>query len=122
MVLNWDEVRRLEEMGWLIGPHTANHLILSQVSVDMARKEIEESWRAVCQEVKNPLTVFCFPNGRPEDFNENCISIIKGLGLSAALTTQEAPVDPHSDSFRLPRLKVDGEYGFWSFRNLLAVR
>ena len=121
IVLNWDEVRKLEAMGWLIGPHTANHHILSHGSADMARKEIEESWRAVCREVKDPLPVFCFPNGRPEDFNENCISIIKELGLSAALTTQEAPADPHSDRFRLPRMKVDGEYGFWSFRHLLTV-
>lgn len=122
LLLNWEEVSALEEEGWSFGAHTVNHVILARVSLEESKKEILDSGEALWHHVRDPLPVFCFPNGAPGDFLACHVQELKKMGIQAALTTVHGAVTPHEDPFSLPRLKVDGDYRWFSFHNLVTGR
>ena len=122
LVLSWDEVSKLEEMGWSVGAHTVNHVILSQVSQEQAREEMVGSLEAVRRHVRDPLLVFCFTNGAAGDFTDQHVQELRRIGVEASLTMAHGPVTPGADPYTLPRLKVDGEYRYFAFSNLVAGR
>jgi len=103
--MSWDQARHLERSGVTFGPHTVTHPILSHVGADAAEHEITESWRRLRQELDRPVPVFCYPNGRLVDFGDREIEITKGLGMSGAVTVDEAVAD-----FRSPRTDPDDAF------------
>lgn len=98
--LSWDEIRALESTGTRFAPHTVTHPILSKTGDDQARREIEESWRRVQQELSRPTPVLAYPNGQPGDFGERECRIARSAGLRAAVTMQ--PDYATADLFERP--------------------
>ncbi len=105
--LQWDEVRALEREGVRFGPHTHTHPILAALTDAEARFEIETSWARLRDELRQPLPVFAYPDGTPWSFSDRHVSLVRELGLQAAVTmdstwspTDTAPVD----LFRVGRL------------------
>jgi peptidoglycan/xylan/chitin deacetylase (PgdA/CDA1 family) len=82
---SWDQARQAEERGLTFGPHTVTHPILSRASDDQSSHEIEESWRRIQTELRNPVPVFCYPNGQSDDFGEREIGTLSRLGLAGAV-------------------------------------
>ncbi len=103
--MSWDQARSLERSGVTFGPHTVTHPILSQVGAEAAEHEITESWRRLGQKLDHPVPVLCYPNGRLVDFGSREIEIAKGLGMTGAVTVDNATAD-----FRRPR--ADGDDPF----------
>jgi len=90
--MSWDDVRACERHGINFGPHTVTHPILSQVTDDVARYEIAESWKRVRQETAAAVPVFCYPNGDPASFGPREIRIAQEAGLTAAVTSRQEHV------------------------------
>jgi peptidoglycan/xylan/chitin deacetylase (PgdA/CDA1 family) len=90
--MTWDDVRACESQGISFGPHTVTHPILSQVTDDVARYEIAESWARVQQETTAAVPVFCYPNGDPASFGHREIRIAQEAGLMAAVTSRQGHV------------------------------
>ena len=112
----WDEMREMEKYGIEFAPHTLNHPILSRLDQKEAEKEIKESSDRLKIELKNPLPIFAYPNGQPEDFTDETILILKKFGFVAALTTVSDTIAPQADLFRLPRFSLDGTDDMALFR------
>jgi peptidoglycan/xylan/chitin deacetylase (PgdA/CDA1 family) len=83
--LSWDVARKLERTGMTFGPHTVTHPVLSSTDDRQAEFEITESWNRLKQEVANPVPIFCYPNGRRQDFGAREIATIQRLGLAGAV-------------------------------------
>jgi peptidoglycan/xylan/chitin deacetylase (PgdA/CDA1 family) len=96
----WDDVRRLESTGVRFGPHTVTHPILANTSDEQAYREVDESWRRLCDEARQPLDVFCYPNGQPGDFTDREFENFRRRGLRAAVTGVGGHVT--RDSFAAP--------------------
>ena len=95
--MTWDDARACERKGMTFGPHTVTHPILSQLPTEQqAVVEISESWRRLCMEVRNPVPVFCYPNGRWTDFGPREIEVFRNLGLSGAVVGERGFADPES--------------------------
>jgi peptidoglycan/xylan/chitin deacetylase (PgdA/CDA1 family) len=84
--MSWDDLRRCETMTMTFGPHTVTHPVLARTSDVQARYEITESWNRLRCEAKRALPVFCYPNGRPEDFSDRETTILADLGFLGAVT------------------------------------
>lgn len=84
--MSWDDLRRCETMTMRFGPHSVTHPILSRMSDDASRHEVTESWNRLKAEAKNPLPIFCYPNGRPGDFTEREMCVLAELGALGAVT------------------------------------
>jgi len=96
--MTWDDARACEIKGMSFGPHTVTHPILSQLQTEQATWEISESWRRLCEEVSDPVPVFCYPNDQWPDFGPREIEIFRDLGFSGAVVGEPGFADPSSFS------------------------
>ena len=87
--MTWDELRTCERSGMTFGPHTVTHPVLSRVSDQQSRWELEESWRRLRQESTAPSPVFCYPNGQKDDYSQREIATLRHLGLIGAVVGAE---------------------------------
>ncbi len=95
--MTWDDARNCEKNGMTFGPHTVTHPILSQLPTQQqAVWEISESWRRLCEEVHNPVPIFCYPNGQWPDFGPREIAIFRDIGLSGAVVGEPGFADKPS--------------------------
>ena len=92
--MSWDDARSCERKGMTFGPHTVTHPVLSRTTFERAEWEINESWRRLCEEVRSPVPVFCYPNGQWPDFGSREIEIFRKIGLSGSVVGEPGFADP----------------------------
>lgn len=86
--MTWDEIRSCARGVTTFGAHTVSHPILARTEDAVARLEIEESWRELRAHTDATVGVFCYPNGGPGDITTREASILRGVGIDAAVTSQ----------------------------------
>ncbi len=85
--LSWEEIRRLAKEGVEFGAHTRSHPILSRLpNRDRMREEIAGSQQRLEKELGGRVRHFCYPNGTPEDYNEEAIEVVRECGFQTAVT------------------------------------
>lgn len=94
--MTWDHVRTRERQGMTFGAHSVSHPILSRMQTEGAIREVTESWRRLQAEVRNPVPIFCYPNGRYADFGDREFAIARKLGFLGALSSEGGFADPVS--------------------------
>jgi peptidoglycan/xylan/chitin deacetylase (PgdA/CDA1 family) len=83
--MTWDQARSCEQQGMTFGPHTVRHPILSKTTDDQCAGEISDSWGRLCSQVRRPVPIFCYPNGRQLDFGKREIDVMRESGLVGAV-------------------------------------
>ncbi len=107
--MSWDQARACEKNGMSFGPHTVTHPVLSRTSDEKSASEIAGGWERLRAEVRGPVPIFCYPNGRLADFGDREVATMKSLGLIGAVTgvSAYARAQPFRDSnqypYRVPR-------------------
>ncbi|MCH8533146.1 MAG: polysaccharide deacetylase family protein [Saccharospirillum sp.] len=92
--MTWGQAARLESNVVEFGPHSRQHLILSQLPEDEAEAEIRQSWATLCEHLKHPVPVFCYPNGRfGKDFTQRDQKLVQRAGLQAAFSADPGYVN-----------------------------
>jgi len=116
-----DEIKELAESDeFEIGPHTDTHPILSTMSPDQQEKEIADSINRIESWGIEPVPLFAYPNGRPEDFNEATIEILVESGVKAAVSTQDGFHSPADDRYRINRIPVGADMSRREFNARLS--
>ncbi len=92
--MTWAQARVCEERGMTFGPHTVTHPILSRTSAEQAKEEIGRSWKRVQEEMKEPVPIFCYPNGGWADFGHRETTILRDEGLIGAVVGEPGFADP----------------------------
>jgi len=87
LMLDWDEVRLMQEHRITFGAHTATHPILSRLQAGEVKAEVLESKRVIEQQLGVPVTAFAYPVGRRQDFTEETKDIVRDAGFSCAVST-----------------------------------
>ena len=106
----WEDVKRLEGDGVNFIPHTQNHYILSNLSDDEAKIEIEGSIRELKKHIPSPVPAFIYPNGRMNDFNDVHMQILRENGIKFAFTTYNSYLSLNeldrtgNEPFQIPRI------------------
>jgi peptidoglycan/xylan/chitin deacetylase (PgdA/CDA1 family) len=88
LMLSWDDVNALAGLGFSIGAHTVHHPILSRVSVERARTEIDGSRTMIESACGRTPRAFAYPNGRPDDYSDMVIRLVREAGFTCAVTTR----------------------------------
>lgn len=113
--LDWEQVGHMARRGRVdFGAHTVEHVILTSVDRERAAEEIGHSQLRVSERVGEPVRHFAYPNGTPEDFDED----IRGLvaeSFETAVTTVEGLNDPGDDVYTLKRVAVGSDLSFEEF-------
>lgn len=104
LLMNWEEVREIGESGLIeFGSHTMNHVLLDQLSLVHAEREIRSSMEILEEKIGGKCIFFAYPNG---NYNDSIISLLGNAGLVAALTTKRGYVSSDSTLLELPRISL----------------
>src|SRR5262245_22980221 len=101
--LDWAQVAEMQAHGIQFGSHTLMHPMLSQVSLDIARREIGESKRLLEDKLGVEAPFFCYPRG---DFNDAVKRVVREEGYRGACTTRPGLNDRRTDLFALKRTYI----------------
>jgi peptidoglycan/xylan/chitin deacetylase (PgdA/CDA1 family) len=98
------QLQALHRSGMGIGGHTVHHPILCSVPDDEARAEIEGNKAALEAAVQAPVTLFAYPNGKPDaDYAARHARMVQAAGYHAAVTTAPGAAQAGADLMQLPR-------------------
>jgi len=108
--INWDQVRALAHGPVEIGGHTHRHFLLSVLDEETLVREVTTSVELIEQRVGVRPATFAYPNGESADFDERAFSLLRGLGVRCAVTTQSGFARPGQNAFALPRVYTTERY------------
>src|SRR5690606_25369792 len=114
--MSWEQAQQLDQSSLFdFGAHTVTHVILSQCPQDVMEAEILDSKRIVQTKLGHPVDLFAYPNGGPEDYNENVLQVVRAH-FDSAVTTIEGLASSRSDRYQLPRLGIGSDMFFSKFK------
>ncbi len=102
------------------GAHTSSHAILSHLSPEERRREIETSLADVERLSGRRATLFAYPNGRREDYDSAAVADLARCGVRAAVTTEPGLNDETTPLLELKRATIGPEPGHERFRARIA--
>ena len=105
--MSWDQIRELSRHPLCtIGGHTISHPALNKLSLEEAKREIQEGIKKLEQAICQPVHYFAFPYGTPNEIGEREFQIVRKLGIKLAFMAHEGCIT--NDSFKnithLPRV------------------
>jgi peptidoglycan/xylan/chitin deacetylase (PgdA/CDA1 family) len=104
LMMRSDQVVALRRAGMQIGGHTVTHPILADLPAEQARAEICEGKRWLEALIAEPVSLFAYPNGRPDrDYTSRTAAIVREAGFEAAVTTAWGAARTGCDLYQLPR-------------------
>ena len=104
LMLSTEEVIAARRANIEIGAHTVNHPILTQIDDQQARTEIVESKVRLESILKEKISLFAYPNGRPDlDYAARHAKMVSEVGFKMAVSTASGSASSSSDLFQLPR-------------------
>jgi len=104
LMLDRAGVRKLAGFGVDVGAHTVTHPILAESTPADAWREISDSKRDLEATTGAPLSLFAYPNGKPDaDYKAEHVRMVREAGFAAAVTTAWGVASRDSDRLQLPR-------------------
>jgi peptidoglycan-N-acetylglucosamine deacetylase len=98
-IMDMNMIRSIKKMGMEIGSHTSTHRILTNQSSDIVINELVGSKKVLEDIVEEPVTSFCYPNGK---FNRFVRSKAIKAGYRLARTTIAFRMGRDFDPFCMP--------------------
>jgi peptidoglycan/xylan/chitin deacetylase (PgdA/CDA1 family) len=124
--LSWDDCRlmRRDRVGY--GSHTVHHYDLPTLPTPEIDYELRESKRAIEANLFDTVTAVAYPSGR---YNKTVTERAEAAGYLAGWKKGGGPVQPGTDMYLLPRVRVNGADSLadfqlivWSGMNLMRDR
>jgi peptidoglycan/xylan/chitin deacetylase (PgdA/CDA1 family) len=116
-LLSWDEARALASDGRVtLHPHTVTHPILSRCPDEKVEREVADSCAALERETGRKPTVFAYPNGRAQDFDDRAKAALRRRGVRWALATTSGIAHRDCDPLALPRIGIGSDLSFAGFQ------
>jgi peptidoglycan/xylan/chitin deacetylase (PgdA/CDA1 family) len=104
LMMSPDQVRSLRQLGMQVGAHTLTHPILSRLDAKAALVEIRDSKTELEQLLGEPVPLFAYPNGVPnQDYGAAHTQMVQDCGFQAAVSTAWGAACVRSHRFELPR-------------------
>ena len=121
--LMWNQVQEMSNSGLVdFGGHTVDHHILSRLTEAEAKDQIVRCRRTLDKYLTPPVSLWAYPNGTTDDFDEAHAAFIAKQGFSTALTTNQEYIDTDSLPHRLGRWGIGSTAREKELRVILAKR
>lgn len=82
--MSWSAIREISDNGVEVGAHSATHPVLSRIDPARLRDEILGCRMRIEQMISKPVLAFCYPNGQPDDLNEQVKQMVIKSGFANA--------------------------------------
>lgn len=111
--MNWDQVREMQQNGFVFGSHTANHKSLTSLTRDQVMNELSQSRDEMARQLGKSPKYFAYPTGT---YNGEIEEMVRAAGYRAAFTIEYGQVGADSDLYLLQRIPIfKGQKTFRSF-------
>lgn len=110
LFLDWDQVRKMRDLGMAIGSHTCSHRILSQLRLDEQEQELAESKRIIEAAIGDEVMSLAYPVGGVETFTAATRQMAEQCGYRLAFSFPVgggASRNPAGCPLALPRISLD---------------
>lgn len=104
-LMAWAKIQEMMQGDMTFGAHTQTHPMLTAVTADRARTEIDGSRTNLAQALDRPTALFSYPHGQ---YDATARSIVEQVGYSGACTTRAGLNSPSTPKFELHRTEVRG--------------
>lgn len=84
--MTWDDVRYVRRAGMEVGGHTVTHPILSRLTPDAQRSEIQGSLQRLRDELGEETDIFAYPVGASDSFDSTTTALLAELGVRRAFS------------------------------------
>lgn len=106
-MLSESAVREMADSGLIqFGAHTTSHSNLKTLSDEECRYEISESIDSVTELTGTRCTLFAFPFGSRDDFDNRSVAVLQECGIEASVTTEAGPNTRAISALKLRRYGV----------------
>ena len=106
-MLNWEQVRAMQDAGVTFGSHTVTHPVISRLSANEMEYEFLDSKQRLQSGLGTPVEDFAFPFGHFEDCGAEAAPLLRQHGYRSAVTTTVGVNSPGADVFALKRVQID---------------
>jgi peptidoglycan/xylan/chitin deacetylase (PgdA/CDA1 family) len=104
LMLTDAQLRQWAEAGHEVGGHTVDHTVLTTLTPEAARQQVQTGRACLERLTGLPVRSFAYPNGRPaRDYDASHAAMLRELGFEAAVSTAAGVARPDTDPFQLPR-------------------
>lgn len=111
--MSWNQVREMQQAGFVFGSHTVQHIPLTQFSREDALRELTESRQEIIRQTGKDPRYFAYPTGA---YNQNIEDLVRKAGYKAAFTIEYGQASADSDLYAVPRIPIfKGQKTFRSF-------
>ena len=117
--VTWPQLQEMHKEGLVVGSHTVTHPILSSLSAESLQYELATSAAAIQQYLGTAPAGICYPNGRPEDINEDVIKAAELTGYTYGLMGRNSKFN-RTRTFKIGRIPANKD--FFYFKWTLARR
>ena len=100
-----DQVKGLVAAGWELDTQGISHADLVTLDPSELQHQIASARQILRSRYGVPVNWFCYPSGH---YNPAVIDAVRAAGFVGSTTVEPGWAGPHSDPFRLPRLRVLG--------------
>jgi peptidoglycan/xylan/chitin deacetylase (PgdA/CDA1 family) len=111
-LMTHDHLQQWLAAGMEIGSHSWSHPRLRELDGEAAEQEIAGSRAALRCAFGVEVDHFCYPYG---SFAASTMALVRRSGYLSAVTVEPGIARASDDRYRLPRILVDGESGWWKF-------
>ena len=116
-MLSWENIREMAENGIEFGAHTINHPHLTQINIEEAKREIEESKKVVNELTGLPVMAFSYPYG---EYNEAIKKLAEEAGFACAFTVERGRNREGVDLLELRRIAIDNDDSLSDFKKKIT--
>lgn len=99
--LSAEQLKVLQNAGWIIGGHTVKHTDLTKVSHNEAINELQQSRKTIEAITGKPLQYFAYPYG---GYNSQVMNEVQNDGYSLAFTTDRGWASVNSNPLEIHRV------------------
>jgi peptidoglycan/xylan/chitin deacetylase (PgdA/CDA1 family) len=117
---SWSELREMADSELVeIGSHTVTHPILTSLTDQESWQELTVSRAQIEEGVGRQIGIFCFPNGKPQDYRDIHLRQVRDAGFTGAVVTRFGMVGEGMNCYDLPRIGISGRSDALSFSKYL---
>ena len=108
--LSEKQLKKMNNKGMIIGSHTLSHPVMSKLTKENQKREIEESFDFLSTFLELEHKTYCHPHGGFHSFNNDTIEILEELKVDYAFNVESRKienVDFIKNRFHLPRFNTN---------------
>jgi peptidoglycan/xylan/chitin deacetylase (PgdA/CDA1 family) len=106
--LTWDDVLKMQGLGFEIGSHTVTHADLGSISAEQAAHEIIESKAVLEDRLGTRVRWFAYPFGGIKNFHKDWLHLLEQAGYEGCVSAYGGFIHPGTATEVLPRECITG--------------